>query len=116
MDGAHFLPPMLAKLLASLVECIEALTVILAVGAALGWRGALAGTGAALGCCRQWSRSSDRCLLSFPCRLSTWALVCCCSSSVSGGYARRCWAPPGSFRCAMSCLHATDQPLSDAGG
>ena len=49
MDWAHFLPPMLAALLASLVECIEALTVILAVGAALGWRGALAGTCAALG-------------------------------------------------------------------
>lgn len=45
MDWAHFLPP----LLASLVECIEALTVVLAVGAALGWRGALAGAGAALG-------------------------------------------------------------------
>lgn len=39
---------MLTALLASLVECIEALTVILAVGAVLGWRGALTGTGLAL--------------------------------------------------------------------
>lgn len=44
----HFLPSLVTAFLASLVECIEALTVVLAVGAALGWRGALAGTGAAL--------------------------------------------------------------------
>lgn len=44
----HFFPPLVAAFLASLVECIEALTVVLAVGAVLGWRGALAGTGAAL--------------------------------------------------------------------
>jgi uncharacterized membrane protein len=48
MDWAHFLPPLLTAFLASLVECIEALTVILAVGAVLGWRGALIGTGFAL--------------------------------------------------------------------
>lgn len=48
MGWAHFVPPMLTALLASLVECIEALTVILAVGAVLGWRGALVGTGLAL--------------------------------------------------------------------
>ena len=39
---------MLTALLASLVECIEALTVILAVGAVFGWRDALTGAGAAL--------------------------------------------------------------------
>ena len=33
---------------ASLVKCIEALSVVLAVGAVLGWRGSLPGTGAAL--------------------------------------------------------------------
>ena len=38
----------LAAFLASLVEFIEALTVILAVGAVRGWRGALAGGGGAL--------------------------------------------------------------------
>lgn len=48
MDWAHFLPPLLTAFLASLVECIEALTVILAVGAVLGWRGAFIGTGFAL--------------------------------------------------------------------
>lgn len=48
MDWAHFLPPLLTAFLASLVECIEALTVVLAVGAVLGWRGALVGAGAAL--------------------------------------------------------------------
>ena len=41
---------MLAAFLASLVEGVEALTVILAVGSVLDWRGALLGTGFAL-CC-----------------------------------------------------------------
>jgi uncharacterized membrane protein len=38
----------IAAFLASLVECVEALTVVLAVGSVRGWRSALAGTGAAL--------------------------------------------------------------------
>jgi Ca2+/H+ antiporter, TMEM165/GDT1 family len=37
-----------ASFLASLVECVEALTVVLAVGSIRGWRSALAGTAAAL--------------------------------------------------------------------
>ncbi len=37
-----------AAFLASLVECVEALTVVLAVGVTRGWRGALAGSGVAL--------------------------------------------------------------------
>ena len=37
-------PPMLAAFLASLVEFVEALTVVLAVGAVRGWKPALAGT------------------------------------------------------------------------
>jgi uncharacterized membrane protein len=37
-----------ASLLASLVECVEALTVVLAVGSVRGWKSALAGAGAAL--------------------------------------------------------------------
>jgi uncharacterized membrane protein len=41
-------PPMLAAFLASLVEFVEALTVVLAVGTVRGWRPALAGTGLAL--------------------------------------------------------------------
>ena len=44
----HAAPGMLAAFLASLVEFIEALTVVLAVGTVRGWRGALAGAGAAL--------------------------------------------------------------------
>jgi Ca2+/H+ antiporter, TMEM165/GDT1 family len=39
---------LLAAFLASLVECVEALTVVLAVGTVRGWSGALAGTGLAL--------------------------------------------------------------------
>jgi uncharacterized membrane protein len=37
-----------AAFLASLVECVEALTVVLAVGSVRGWKSALAGAGAAL--------------------------------------------------------------------
>jgi len=44
----HAGPSLLAAFLASLVECIEALTVVLAVGSVRGWRGALAGSGASL--------------------------------------------------------------------
>lgn len=48
IDWTHAGPTMLAGFLASLVEFIEALTVVLAVGATRGWKGALGGTGAAL--------------------------------------------------------------------
>lgn len=47
-DSIHAGPSMLAAFLASLVECVEALTVVLAVGAVRGWRSALAGSAAAL--------------------------------------------------------------------
>jgi uncharacterized membrane protein len=39
---------LIASFLASLVECVEALTVVLAVGSVRGWSSPLAGTGAAL--------------------------------------------------------------------
>jgi len=48
IDWAHAGPSVLAAFLASLVEFVEALTVVLAVGATRGWRAALAGAGAAL--------------------------------------------------------------------
>src|SRR5882757_7286799 len=44
----HAGPTILAAFLASLVEFVEALTVVLAVGSVRGWRGALSGTGVAL--------------------------------------------------------------------
>lgn len=49
VDWAHAWPSIVAAFLASLVEFVEALTVILAVGTVRGWRGALIGTGSALG-------------------------------------------------------------------
>jgi Ca2+/H+ antiporter, TMEM165/GDT1 family len=49
VDWAHAWPSVVAAFLASLVEFVEALTVILAVGTVRGWRGALIGTGGALG-------------------------------------------------------------------
>lgn len=45
---AHMGTSLAASFLASLVECVEALTVILAVGSIRGWRSALGGTAAAL--------------------------------------------------------------------
>lgn len=47
-DWAHAGPTVLAAFLASLVEFVEALTVVLAVGTVRGWRHALAGTGLGL--------------------------------------------------------------------
>lgn len=48
VDWVHAWPTALAAFLASIVEFVEALTVVLAVGAVRGWRSALAGTGVAL--------------------------------------------------------------------
>src|SRR5882672_5571772 len=48
LSWAHAGPSVLAAFLASLVEFVEALTVVLAVGVVRGWRPALAGTGLAL--------------------------------------------------------------------
>lgn len=48
MNWSHAGPSMLAAFLASLVECVEALTVILAVGSVRGWASPLAGAGAAI--------------------------------------------------------------------
>lgn len=47
-NWAHLAPTILAAFFASMVEFVEALTVILAVGAVRGWRGALTGAGAAV--------------------------------------------------------------------
>jgi uncharacterized membrane protein len=49
MDWAHAGPAMLASFLASLVEFVEALTIILAVGTVRGWRPAMIGTLAGVG-------------------------------------------------------------------
>ncbi len=48
VDWAHAWPTILAAFFASLVEFVEALTVVLAVGTVRGWRGALIGAGSAL--------------------------------------------------------------------
>jgi len=48
VDFLHAGPTLLAAFLASLVEFVEALTVVLAVGAMRGWAGALWGSGAAM--------------------------------------------------------------------
>lgn len=46
---AHTGTAIIASFLASLVECVEALTIVLAVGSVRGWRSALAGSAAAIG-------------------------------------------------------------------
>jgi uncharacterized membrane protein len=45
----HVVPSVVAAFAASLVEFIEALTIVLAVGSVRGWRGAIGGAAAALG-------------------------------------------------------------------
>lgn len=47
MNWPHIGPSIIASFLASLVECVEALTVVLAVGSVRGWRSALLGSAAA---------------------------------------------------------------------
>jgi uncharacterized membrane protein len=47
-NWAHVGTSILASFLACLVECVEALTVVLAVGSVRGWRSALTGTGTAI--------------------------------------------------------------------
>lgn len=47
VNWTHVGPTVVAAFLASLVEFVEALTVVLAVGVVRGWRGALMGSGAA---------------------------------------------------------------------
>ena len=49
MNWSHIGPSVVASFLASLVECVEALTVVLAVGSVRGWRSALIGSAAAIG-------------------------------------------------------------------
>ncbi len=48
MNWTHAAPTLLASFLASLVEGVEALTVVLAVGSVRGWRSALQGSAAAV--------------------------------------------------------------------
>jgi Ca2+/H+ antiporter, TMEM165/GDT1 family len=48
INWAHAAPTVLAAFFASLVEFIEALTIVLAVGAVRGWRGAIGGAALAL--------------------------------------------------------------------
>jgi Ca2+/H+ antiporter, TMEM165/GDT1 family len=48
VNVVHVMPTLLASFMASLVECVEALTVVLAVGAVRGWKSALGGTAGAL--------------------------------------------------------------------
>lgn len=48
MNWTHTAPSIVASFLASLVECVEALTVILAVGSVRGWRSTLAGSATAI--------------------------------------------------------------------
>ena len=48
INWAHAAPSVLAAFFASIVEFIEALTIVLAVGAVRGWRGAIGGTALAL--------------------------------------------------------------------
>src|SRR2546427_8254469 len=49
IDWIHAGPTMTAAFLGSLVECVEAVTIVLAVGTVRGWRSALLGTAGGVG-------------------------------------------------------------------
>src|SRR3989449_10229000 len=49
IDWIHAGPTMTAAFLGSLVECVEAVTIVLAVGTVRGWRSALLGTAGGAG-------------------------------------------------------------------
>ena len=65
---------MLASFLASLVECVEALTVVLAVGSIRGWRSALLGAGAAVGCLLLLIAALGRALSRVPLQTLQWVV------------------------------------------
>lgn len=66
----HLGTSVLASFLASLVECVEALTVVLAVGSTRGWRAALGGSAAAIALLLAIVAVLGRALLRLPIHLS----------------------------------------------
>ena len=66
LDWTYAAPSILAAFLASLVEFVEALTVVLAVGTVRGWTGALTGSGFALGVLLAMIAALGPALASFP--------------------------------------------------
>ncbi len=64
--AASFLASFFASFLASFVECVEALTVVLAVGSVRGWRSALAGCAGALALLALIVLTAGRLLLRVP--------------------------------------------------
>lgn len=70
----HAVPVLVAAFLASLVECVEALTVILAVGSVRGWRGALRGTAAGIAVLLLTVAVLGRAVLSIPLHIAQLAV------------------------------------------
>jgi len=99
VNWAHAGPSIAATFLASLVEFVEALTVVLAVGTVRGWRGALAGSGGALGVLLLIVIVLGPALARIPLHQihSPWESFCSCSAC--DGYVRRFCAQRASFRC-----------------
>jgi hypothetical protein len=60
IESTHVGPSAVAAFLASMVEFVEALTVVLAVGSVRGWHGALTGAAAAIGAARRRSGARHR--------------------------------------------------------
>ncbi len=66
VSWAHLVTSVVASFLASLVECVEALTVVLAVGSVRGWRSAVMGSMAAVGVLLVIILTAGRALLRVP--------------------------------------------------
>ncbi len=69
LSWAHLATSVVASFLASLVECVEALTVVLAVGSVRGWRSAVAGSMAAVAVLLVIILTAGRALLRVPLHL-----------------------------------------------
>jgi len=81
LDWIHAGPSVTTAFLGSLVECVEAATIVLAVGTVRGWRGALVGAAGGLAVLTRSSSVSARRSRSFRSPSSSWSLACSCCCS-----------------------------------
>jgi hypothetical protein len=93
----HAWPSITAAFLASLVEFVEALTVVLAVGTVRGWRGALIGSGGAVAVLLAIVAALGPALTRVPLNIVQLAVGTPCPMRMRGCAKRSC-DQPGSYR------------------
>ena len=107
---AHAGPSILAAFLASLVEFVEALTVVLAIGSVRGWRDALLGSAAALGVMLVLIVALGGALARIPLGDIQLVVGACCCCSGCAGYARPFCARPVSSHCTTRPRRSASMP------